>query len=82
MSEYLYDPDYDAGLSENGENLFDKLDFSEILPDESITSFEADVGYPVTYKFTLKGSCMLSYLDMWLIKTDSGWKVKDIYLQG
>lgn len=82
LSEYLYDPDYDAGLSENGENLFDKLDFSEILPDESITSFEADVGYPVTYKFTLKGSCMLSYLDMWLIKTDSGWKVKDIYLQG
>lgn len=82
LSEYLYDPDYDAGLSENGENLFDKLDFSEILPDESITSFEADLGYPVTYKFTLKGSCMLSYLDMWLIKTDSGWKVKDIYLQG
>ena len=83
LSEYLSDPGYDAGLSENSENLFDQLDHSElILTVGSITEIETGTVYPVIYKFTLAGRDMYFNLDMGLIKTDSGWKVGYICLQG
>ncbi|MGN1339980.1 MAG: hypothetical protein ACI4WS_06775 [Oscillospiraceae bacterium] len=83
LSEYLYDQEYDTGLSENSENLFDELDHSELkLNDDSITEYEADIVYPVEYEFAIKGRDMLFYLDIGLRKTDSGWKVEYIYLQG
>lgn len=83
LSEYLYDPNYDTGLSEDSENLWNNLDnFQMILPDESITEYESGKVYPVGFKFVIKGYEMISHLDMGLIKTDIGWKVDYIYLQG
>lgn len=83
LSEYLLDPEYDAGLSEDSANLFDELDYAELMPiDESITEFEPDRVYPMVYKFALKDRDMLSYLDMGLTKTENGWKLEYIYLQG
>ena len=83
LSEYLLDPEYDAGISEDSVNLFDELAFAELMPiDESITEFETDRVYPMVYKFAIKGRDMLSYIDMGLRKTENGWKVEYIYLQG
>lgn len=83
LSEYLYDPNYDAGLSDNSENLFDVLDYSElILIDGSVAEFETGKVYPAVYKFALLDSDMLFFLDIGLRKTDIGWKVDYIYLQG
>ncbi|MBP0984520.1 MAG: hypothetical protein J6A19_12415 [Oscillospiraceae bacterium] len=83
LSEYLVDPEYDTGLSENSENLFGKLDYSDLtLIDDSIAAFETGKVYPAVYKFALLDRDMLFYLDIGLRKTDSGWKVEYIYLQG
>ena len=83
LSEYLYDPEYDTGLSENSENLFDKLVYSELtLIDSSIAAFETGKVYPAVYKYALVDIDMYFYLDIGLRKTDSGWKVDDICLQG
>ena len=82
LSEYLYDPNYDAGLSDNSENLFDVLDYSElILIDGSVAEFETGKVYPAVYKFALLDSDMLFFLDIGLRKTDISWKVDYIYLQ-
>lgn len=83
LSEFLYDSNYDTGLSDNSENLFDELDYSElILIDGSFAEFETGRVYPVVYKFALLDREMLFYIDNGLRKTDIGWKVDYIYLQG
>ena len=83
LSKYLADPSYDAGLSGSGTNLYDKLEYMVLkLPDPSNPAAEnLGLRYAV-YQFALKGHDMLSYLDMGLIKIESGWKVVEIGLQG
>ena len=83
LSPYLYDPDYDVGLTEKGESLLVRLKSGElILPTETVLPFEADREYKAVYRFTLEGEDMLFCLDLTLIKTREGWKVKAIDLQG
>lgn len=83
LSQYLLDPDSGAGLSENSENIYDRVESSELtLPDEPIDEFDYDKVYNAVFRFVLQGNDMYSYLEMGLRKTDSGWKIVYIGLQG
>lgn len=81
LSQYLADPSYDTGLSEDGTKSLDRLQYM-VLKLPTNTSIENDGVYYATYQFTVKDVEMLLYLDLGLIKTDSGWKVQYMCLQG
>lgn len=81
LSQYLADPSYDTGLSEDGSNLLDRLRYM-VLKLPTNTAIEKDGVYYATYQFTVKDVEMIIYLDLGLIKTDNGWKVEYICLQG
>ena len=80
---YLYDPDYETGLAGMSGSIIGNVKSGElILPTETAPPFEADKEYKAVYRFTLEGEEMLFYLDLELINTNEGWKVKAIDFQG
>lgn len=83
LSPYLYDPDYDTGLVGMSGSIIGRTRNGElILPTETAPLFEVDKEYKAVYRFTLDGEDMLFYLDLTLIKTGEGWRVKAIDFQG
>lgn len=82
LSQYLVDPNYETGLSEDSKNLIDSLVYMIFKFPSSDVMAENDEVYPVVYEFVIEGKDMIMYLDMGLRLTDSGWKVEYIDLQG
>ncbi|MGN0620128.1 MAG: hypothetical protein ACI4J7_14025 [Ruminiclostridium sp.] len=83
LSEYLLNPDYETGLTETSENLLEKLEYGVLKPPEEVyTGLEVGKTYLAVYEYALTDSDMVFYLDIGLKKTDSGWEVEYIYLQG
>ncbi len=83
LVQYLSDPNYDTGLSEDSDNLFDKLEYMILkLPDTTTAAIDSNGVYSVVYQYVLDGIEMIFYLDLGLEKTENGWKVNYIYLQG
>lgn len=83
LAQYLLDQSYDTGLSEENENIFSNLEYMVLmLPDPSIKAIDNDGIYTAIYQFAVIDQDMLTYLDIELKKTDGGWKVVSIGLQG
>lgn len=83
LSHYLFDAYYDA-LDENSSNIFDRLEHMVLrLPNSTAAVGSGDdYVYSVIYQILISDSEMIIYLDLGLKKTDNGWKVKYIDLQG
>ncbi len=83
LSQYMVDPNCETGLSEDGTNLINNLDYMVLkIPSSfNVTSNSNDV-YPATYEYVIEGTEMIMYLDLGLRLTDDGWKVEYIDLQG
>lgn len=79
LSKYLADPSYDTGLSEDGEDLLERLQYMVLKLRDPI---ERNGVYTAVYQILLKDGGMLVYLDVGLKKTDDGWKVESICYQG
>lgn len=79
LSQYLADPNYDTRLSEDGEDRLDRLQYMVLKLRDPI---ESSGVYTAVYQILLKDGEMLVYLDIGLKKTDDGWKVESICLQG
>lgn len=81
LSQYLADPNYDA-LSDNADNIFNQLQYIVLKLPDSTATVESDDIYSIVYQIVINGSEMITYLDLGLKKSDNGWKVEYIYLQG
>lgn len=81
LSRYLADPNYNA-LDENSRNIFDQHENIVLKPVDSTSIIESDGVYSMVYQILIYDNEMIIYLDLGLRKTDNGWKVEYIYLQG
>lgn len=81
LSRYLADPNYNA-LDENSRNIFDQHENIVLKPVDSTSIIESDGVYSMVYQIMIYDNEMIIYLDLGLRKTDNGWKVEYIYLQG
>lgn len=81
LSQYLADTSYDA-LSDNSRNIFNRLQYMVLKLYDPTAAIESDGVYSMVYQILINGSEMITYLDLGLKKTDDGWKVEYIYLQG
>jgi len=83
LIKYLSDSNYDTGLSEDSENLFDKPEYMILKHiDTTFSSMDNNGIYSVVYQYVLEGIEMNFYLDLGLENTDDIWKVDYICLQG
>lgn len=83
LSQYMADPNYETGLSEDGNNLISNLVYMVLKIPSDFDPLSANEGiYPATYEYVIEGTEMVMYLDLGLRLTDSGWKVEYIDLQG
>lgn len=81
LSEYLADPSYNA-LDDNSRDIFSQSEYMLLKLDDPNADIEDDGVFSLVYEIVLKDSEMRRYLDLGLKKTDDGWKVEYIYLQG
>lgn len=81
LSQYLVDINYDA-LSDDAYNIFNRLQYMVLKISDPTAAIESDGVYSMVYQILIDGSQMIRYLDLGLKKTDNGWKVEYIYLQG
>lgn len=82
LSQYMVDPNYETGLSEDGADLLNDLDYIVLkIPSFNITSDNNGV-YPVSYEYVIEGIEIKMYLDLGLQLTGDGWKVEYIDVQG
>jgi len=82
LSRYLIDPEYNVDINEDRGDLSGDIEFMVFkFPNPTYTTIENGV-YPASYQIARKGLDSSFYIDMELIKTDEGWKINSLVLQG